>query len=91
MDHEFTPAAPPEAAYKKGFDAGLAEAAEIICSECKRGDVPGELNDVITNNGRPFWHQLLHSDGTPSGTYTVCSAAAIHSRTGQSKGQLADT
>lgn len=55
----------------------LRTACAAVCSECRRGDTPKELNDVITANGKPYWHELLCSDGTLSGTFHVCDAAAI--------------
>ncbi len=70
------------------LEAELAEAQERLasaveaaygaaCEDCKRGDAPKELNDVITANGRPYWHEILHHDGTSSGSFHVCGAAAI--------------
>lgn len=53
------------------------EACSAICDQCRYGDTPREMNDVLTCNGKPYWHELRHSGGGKSGTYGICEAASI--------------
>lgn len=57
-------------AVREATHEALVEASKSMCFWCREGNPVQEFNDVITANGRPYWHKVDLN-------YIICDAAPI--------------